>query len=67
MKEYRVTFEEVNTRNPIQRTVTVQTKSKLDAKKIVYANFGGMKKIKVINVEEYHGGFFAIPEQQGGR
>lgn len=52
MKRFEVTFEEINTRNPITRKVEVSTKSKLDAKKIVYAQFGGMKKIRIKDVKE---------------
>ena len=52
MKKFEVTFKEINTRNPISRTVRVETKSKLDAKKIVYAQFGGMKKIRIKDVKE---------------
>ena len=52
MKKFEVTFKETNTRNPITRMVKVQTKSKLDAKKLVYAQFGGMKKIHIEDVKE---------------
>ena len=45
-RKYNVIFRDIKTKD--ERTVQVTTTDSINASNIVYANFGGRKKIKVI-------------------
>lgn len=48
-RKYNVTFRDIKTKD--ERTVQVTTTDSINASNIVYANFGGRKKIKVISAK----------------
>lgn len=49
LRNYNVTFRDIKTKD--ERTVRVTTTDSINASNIVYANFGGRKKIKVISAK----------------
>ena len=50
MKEFKVTFNDMDKYSPIERTVSINTDNSYSAKKLAVRQYG--KKIKVVKVEE---------------
>jgi hypothetical protein len=52
MKKFNITFTENKKYNPATRTVMVETSDSLNARQLVYNEFGNEKKITITGVNE---------------